>query len=241
MRIVVPSIDILRGKAVRLVQGREGTETIFGDPLELATKYNSLSFGILHVVDLDAAFGGQKQFAILNEMLKVCKRMKIQWAGGIRTYDLAKEAFDAGADRVVFGSSIFQSKEEVLNCTESFGPERVWGALDFAGNPRLARIKGWKEATPIGLMDAIRSAEECKVGGIILSSVDADGMGMGPDLSLISDVEKSFREPVWLSGGMRGVADAYAAFELGAQGVIFGRALYDNKTDLEELLRLQEE
>lgn len=241
MRQAVPSVDILERRAVRLVQGKEGTARIFGDPLELAAKYDSVGFDILHIVDLDAAFGGKNQFAILKEMRKVCRRMKMQWAGGIRSYELAIEAFEAGADRVVFGTALFLSKEEVLSCTESFGPEKVWAGLDFSGNPPVAKIKGWKEGTSVGLVDAIRRAEECNVGGIILSSVDADGMGRGPDLSLLSEGAKNYRGPVWLAGGMRSVADANAAFKLGAQGVIFGRALYDKNTDLEELLRLREE
>jgi len=241
MRIPVPSVDILRGEAVRLVQGREGTDTVFGDPIELAVKYDYFGFPILHVVDLDAAFGRINQFAILKDMRKACGRIKIQWAGGIRSRKLAEEAFEAGADRVVFGTTMFLSEKEVLDSVDSFGSGKVWGALDFSGKPPTARIKGWKEGTSVELASAVKTAENCKVGGIILSSVDADGMRRGPDISLVSEAAKSYGGPIWLAGGMRNAADAKSAFELGAQGVIFGRALYDEKTDLEELLRLREE
>lgn len=241
MKLVIPSIDILGGSAVRLVQGKAGTERIFGNPLELAAKYEAAGFSILHLVDLDAAFGRKSQFAVLESMRGACPRIKMQWAGGIRSYELASRAISAGADRVVFGTAMFRTRDEVIESVESLGAKRVWGALDFAGNPPSAKIGAWTEETAVGLIDAFDVAEKCNVGGIIMSSVDADGMDKGPDLRLLSDRLDLKKKQVWLAGGMRNAMDANAAFELGAQGVIFGRALYDRNTKLEDLLRLQEE
>ncbi len=240
MRFAVPSVDILRGKAVRLAQGRENTEKVFGDPVELAAKYDVMGFDVLHVVDLDAAFGSENQFSVLKRMRRACARMQLQWSGGLRSGGLASAAFDAGADSVVFGTALFKSPDDVAKCAKSFGSEKVWGALDFSGDPPVAKIAGWKLGTSVGLVDAIKRAEACKVGGIIVSSVDLDGMGKGPNIPLLSQVRKKYAGPTWLAGGMRDAADAKLAFKAGAQGVIFGLALYDKKTNLEELLRLRE-
>ena len=240
-RVVIPSVDIIGNSAVRLVRGKEGTKRIFGDPLELAAKYEAAGFEILHVVDLDAAFGRKGNLAILGELRKVCKKMKIQWAGGLRSYALASDALAAGADSVVFGTALFESKEDVIRCTETFGSEKIWAALDFGGNPPFARIKGWKNKTAVALPEAFRLTEECNVGGIIVSSVDLDGMEKGPDLQLLSKAVNICSKPVWLAGGMRDAKDAVAAFDLGAQGVIFGLSLYNGKMNFGELLRLQKE
>ena len=240
MRMVVPSIDMLAGKAVRLRQGRRETAEVLGEPLELAAKYGKLGFRWLHVVDLDAAFGGKNQFPLLEQLAKAAGGMKIQLGGGIRSFPLAKKAFGAGAARVVFGTALFTAPEEVVKTVEGFGPERVWAALDFSGKPPVAKIRGWTNGTGAGLETAIWQAKRCGVGGVVASSVDADGMMGGPDLQLASVAAGRWRRPIWLAGGVRDAVDANAAFEAGAQGVIFGRALYGD-IDLEELLCLQKE
>ena len=240
MKFAVPSIDILDGDAVRLRQGRRETSEILGEPLQLAEKYAKLGFPMLHVVDLGAAFGGKSQLDILADMAAVCGSMKIQWAGGIRSCALAENAFSAGASRVVFGTALFESSAKVVDCVEKFGAERVWASLDFAGNPPLVKLRGWLKDGGVGVAKSTALAEKCGVGGIIVSSVDADGCGAGPNLQLLSSAVASYKGKTWLAGGMRSAEDARAAFLLGAQGAIFGRALYGN-IDLEELSCLQKE
>lgn len=240
MRQIIPSIDLLGGEAVRLLQGREETAEALGEPMELAAKYERIGFGWLHIVDLDAAFGEGNQFGILKKLRRICRRMKIQWGGGIRSAALAREAFAAGADRVVFGTAIFTAKNEVVAAVKEFGAERAWAALDFSGNPPVAKIAGWKKGTGNWMEEALLAAESAGVGGIIVSSVDADGMQAGPDLRLIAKAAKICSRPFWVAGGMRNAGDAKRAFSLGAQGAIFGRALYGKNIDLEELACLQE-
>ncbi|MCL5420085.1 MAG: HisA/HisF-related TIM barrel protein [Candidatus Marsarchaeota archaeon] len=241
MKIVVPSIDILNGKAVRLTQGRQGSERVFGEPVSLAARYDSAGFGVVHVVDLDAAFGGENQFGVLMAMRRACKRMRIQWAGGIRSRRSAAEAFGHGCDEVVFGTSIFKAREEVIAAVKEFGKERVWGSLDFSGKPPMAMIRGWKDGSGVGAPDAVSAAWGCGVGGVIIGSVDADGMASGPALGLLFQGAIGTGKPVWIAGGIRGAEDARNAFGLGASGVIFGSALYKADTDLRDLLCLQEE
>ncbi len=239
MGLTVPSIDLLEGKAVRLRQGKKETAEILGEPLFLAAKYASLGFEWLHVVDLDAAFGGKRQTALISKIAGKCDRMKLQVGGGIRSCEAAENTIAAGADRVVFGTALFEAAAEVKLAAGRLGEEKVWAGIDFSGNPPCARVRGWVKKTKMGLKDALAVASECDVGGIVISSVDADGMQMGPDVSLAMKACEIYGREIWLAGGMRSAADAKKAFEAGADGVIFGRALYNEKTDLSGLVGLQ--
>lgn len=240
MKIAVPSIDVLGGKAVRLRQGKRGTSEVLGEPIGLAGKYSSLGFPYLHVVDLDAAFGGKSQLGLLPSISAAAGRMRVQWGGGIRTAKLAKEAADAGAARVVFGTAVFTAPSKVEEAVCALGAARVWASLDFAGEPPAAKVSGWTKGAGAGMAEAIEAAEKCGVGGAVISSVDADGMMNGPDLQLAKLAAAGWKKPFWLSGGMRNATDAKAAFEAGAQGAIFGRALYSG-INLEGLACLQNE
>jgi phosphoribosylformimino-5-aminoimidazole carboxamide ribotide isomerase/imidazole glycerol phosphate synthase glutamine amidotransferase subunit len=228
-RGAIPSIDVLEGRAVRLRQGKQGTEEFFGDPLLLARKYEKAGFSHLHVVDMDAVFGGESQLGLLRRIARKCPGLQVQWAGGVRSIEAAKRAFSFGASRVVFGTLVATSPATVRKCAEKYGEERVWASLDFSGKPPRLRVNGWRDGSKIGMLEAIRLAESCKVGGLIISSVDADGMGNGPDLALAASAAKLSRLPFLLAGGIRSPSDAKGGLSEGAQAAIVGRALYDKK------------
>ncbi|MFA5929745.1 MAG: imidazole glycerol phosphate synthase subunit HisH [Candidatus Micrarchaeia archaeon] len=232
--VAIPSIDLMGGRAVRLRQGKQGTEEYFGDPLLLAEKYEKAGFPLLHIVDLDAAFGGRSQLPVLRKITSRCKSIRMQWAGGIRSMEAARAVFAAGAYRVVFGTAVARSQKTVRQCVEEFGSDRVWASLDFAGAPPKMRIKGWKQGTGLGMQQAVKLAESCGAGGLIISSVDADGMARGPDLSLAAQARKSTSLPICLAGGMRNSADVKAALGRGADYAMIGRALYDKRIKVGE-------
>ncbi|MCX6771900.1 MAG: imidazole glycerol phosphate synthase subunit HisH [Candidatus Micrarchaeota archaeon] len=234
----VPSMDIMGGRAVRLRQGRIGTEEFFGSPLALARKYEKAGFGLIHIVDMDAVFGRGSQIALLRKIAFACPRLSIQWAGGIRSFEAAKKALDCGARRVVVGTALVSSPEIVRKCSEEFGSDRVWASLDFSGKPPRMMVRGWKESASLGLKEAMGLAESCGVGGMIISSVDADGMGSGPNFSLLKRARALSRMPILLAGGMRSPDDVKSAISLGADGAIVGRALYDRKIRMGEWLCL---
>ena len=240
MGLAVPSIDLLGGKAVRLRQGKKETAEALGEPLALAEKYAQLGFEWLHLVDLDAAFGGKRQVELIGKIASRCGKMKLQVGGGIRSCGAAKEALASGADRVVFGTALLENPKEVKKAVEELGAEKIWAGVDFAGKPPVAKVRGWLKGTKMGLKDAMGFASECGAGGVVVSSVDADGMMKGPDVSLVSKAAEVYEGEVWLAGGMRDAGDARKAFDAGANGVIFGRALYGKRMNLGELACLQE-
>ena len=237
----IPSIDIIGGRAARLRQGMQGTEEYYGGPLALAKKYEKEGFPLLHIVDLDAAFGGKGQLALLRKISSQCRGIRIQWAGGMRCADAVRAAFSAGATRVVFGTAVVRSPSMVRLCVKEFGADAVWASLDFAGNPPKLRVKGWKQGTEVGLRQAVKLAESCGVGGLVISSVDADGMGKGPCLSLIAKVRRCTRLPLVLAGGIRNPKDVKASSGNGADAAIVGRALYDKKIKTCEWLCLRKQ
>jgi len=230
----VPSIDILDGKAVRLRQGKLGTEKVFGNPLALARKYEKAGFPLLHIVDLDAAFGRGSQLALLGKIAAACPLLRIQWAGGIRSREAARAAFASGAYRVVFGTAVARAPKTVRQCAQEFGAERVWASLDFSGKPPRMMVRGWKENASLGVEEAVNLAKKCKVGGLVIGAVDLDGMQAGPSLKLLKKARKLTRLPILLAGGVRSPDDVKAAVTLGANGAILGRALYDRKIEMEE-------
>jgi len=230
----VPSIDIMDGKAVRLLQGKQGTEKVFGNPIALARKYEKAGFRLIHIVDMDAVFGSKSQLALLRKIASACPQLKIQWAGGMRSFEAAKRALACGASRVVFGTALASSPKLVQKCSEEFGSNRVWASLDFSGKPARMMVKGWKKGTSLGLKEAVGLAESCKVGGLVMGSVDVDGMQAGPDLALLSKARRLTRLPLVLASGMRNPDDVKAAVSLGANGAMLGRALYDRRIGMEE-------
>ena len=241
MGIAVPSIDVLGGRAVRLRQGQAGTAQEFGDPLQLAEKYCGLGFGWLHVVDLDAAFGGLPQLSILGRIASECPTLFVQWAGGVRSLNDAELSLSRGAARVVFGTALALSPGEVARAVREFGRDRVWAALDFSSCPPLLKVKGWTRSAGMGVAKAAGLAKAAGVGGAIVSSIDSDGMERGPNLELVRLARKEWDRKLWAAGGMGGAGDAKAAFAAGADGAIFGKALYRKETDLEGLKCLQGE
>ena len=234
----VPSIDVLDGKAVRLRQGKLGTQEVFGNPLALARKYEKAGFRRIHIVDMDAVFGRGSQLALLRKIASACPLLKIQWAGGMRSFEAVKKALACGADRVVVGTALVSSSEIVLKCSWEFGSGRVWASLDFSGKPPRMMVRGWKENASLGVEEAVDLAKKCKVGGLVIGAVDLDGMQAGPDLKLLKKARKLTRLPLVLAGGMRSPDDVKAACGKGANAAIIGRALYDKKIKVGEWLCL---
>ena len=227
---IIPAIDILGGKVAVLRQGKEESAKFFGSPLEAAEKMVGAGFRRVHMVDLDAAFGREQQGKILRKICEKFPELSVQWGGGLRSKEAVEIAFQSGAKKAVFGSALLSNPNLVEWAVQKFGEENVLGAIDLSGNK--ARVNGWVKKSEASLDDAIAAAKSCKAGGIILTSVDRDGTGRGPDIELVKAAREKWNGELIASGGIRNAKDVGEALGAGADAAIAGRAFYESKFEV---------
>lgn len=234
---LIPSIDLRRGKVVRLAQGRDERATVYaGDPLAVLAQFQAAGAERVHIVDLDAAFGEPRQSALLARLVAAAKGEKLQLGGGLRTADLLRGALESGFDRVVAGSMAVRDPAEFGRAAEKF-PGRLIPALEFADGE--LRSGGWSAGTPLGLEDL--RLEFSPFTGLfseaLVTDIARDGMLSGPNFELAVSVARALGVRAIVSGGVSGASDVVAAAahpEL--SGVIVGRAFYEGRIDLPSVL-----
>lgn len=228
---VIPAIDVLEGRAVRLAQGRREKVTLEGgNPTELARRYAAEGAGRLHLVDLDGAFSGVPSLALLEQVASA-GGLPVQVGGGYRTLEAIGAALEAGADRVIAGTAAL-SPGFVETAAERFA-----AALLVAVDVRDGRVAvdGWtrtSETTPLEL------AGRCATLGVrrlLVTSTSHDGSLEGPDLELLGDVLQA-GVPVVAAGGVASLDDLRALRDLGCEGAIAGSALLAGRFTLTEAL-----
>ena len=234
-----PAIDLRGGRCVRLQKGRADRETVYGgDPPGVAAGFVEAGASWIHVVDLDAAFGDGSNRALIRGLASSVAA-KVQTGGGLRTeVDLA-DVLDAGVARAVIGTAAIEDPDLVRRAVARWGAERIAVGLDARGRTPAAR--GWTEASGADLFDLARRMVDAGVRTLIHTDIERDGMMMGPNLALSTELAAESGASVIVSGGMRSVEDvravAAAAREgRGIAGAIVGRALYEGAMDLREAL-----
>jgi phosphoribosylformimino-5-aminoimidazole carboxamide ribotide isomerase len=232
--IVIPAIDLMRGRCVRLFQGDPSkSKQYYENPEDAARFFQSQGAEILHIIDLDAALGlGDNTKTISRIMRSVC--IGTQVGGGIRTLEKAKEILSLGVARVIFGTACVRKPELISEVVTAFGKDRVAAAIDVKnGSPT---IEGWRSKTSLEYVEVAKRLEAVGVGTIVFTSVNADGTLSGPALSDTKRLVRSLSIPVIASGGIRSLEDIRALAKIGVQGVIVGTALYENRFSLKEAL-----
>ena len=226
---VIPAIDVLEGRVVRLSQGRREAVTIEGgDPVELARRFRDEGANRLHVVDLDGAFSGTPTLDLV-ERIAQAGGLPIQVGGGYRSADAIASALDAGADRVMVGTAAL-SPPFLADATERFA-ERLVVAID-ARDGKVA-VEGWTrtaDATPAAF------ARACATAGVVrllVTSTARDGSLAGPDVDLLADVLEASL-PVIAAGGVSSLDDVLALRALGCESAIAGSALLAGRFTLAE-------
>ncbi len=237
---IIPAIDIQKGKAVRLRQGRADEATVFSDsPLDVAKRFVAAGASWLHVVDLDGAFLGKPANADIICRIASSTDVPVQVGGGVRNYDTASRYFAAGVSRVVLGTSIVRDPEEVTRITRAY-PGKVAAGID-ARDGRVA-IRGWVEVTGVIAADLAREIEKGGVSCFIYTDISRDGMMVGPNFDAIREFAKGVSAPVIASGGVTTLGDLRRLRSMepeGIAGAIIGRALYDGSIDLAEALKTE--
>jgi len=226
--ILLPAIDILDGKAVRLARGSFEERTVYdADPLEAALRWVRDGARALHVVDLDGARSGVP--VNLEHVRRIAQQagVPVQVGGGLRTTDAVEEALAAGADRVVIGTAAYRDVDLLDELVARLG-DRLVVSIDARGG-RLA-ASGWTEQTEIPIESVIERLGRRSVHRFVYSSIERDGMLIGPDLEAVRQVAQSVRGSFVYSGGISSLQDLQALADLrqvNLAGVIVGKALYE--------------
>ena len=234
--ILLPAVDVADGQAVRLTQGAAGTETSYGDPLEAAQNFVDQGAEWLHLVDLDAAFGRGENTAVLRRVVnELSGKLNIELSGGIRDDESLKRAIDAGARRVNLGTAALENPEWTARVIAEYGDQVAVG-LDVRGTVLAAR--GWTEEGG-DLYEVLERLNDAGCTRYVVTDVTKDGMMKGPNLELLKDVCQRTDKPVIASGGistLEDIANIRDLVELGVEGAILGKSLYEGAFTLREAL-----
>ncbi len=231
---VIPAIDILNGKCVRLKQGRYDAETKYSDePLEVAKKWASQGAKRLHVVDLDGARTGiPKNIEIIKAIVKETN-IPVQAGGGIRNMDIIEEMIDFGIDRIILGTTAVKNPNLLAKVCEKFG-DRIAVSID-AKEGRVA-TEGWTQVSKKNTLTLAKEAIGLGVKRFVYTDISRDGMLEGPNFKGIKNFVSQVKVPVIASGGISSEEDIEKLKKTGAEGCIVGKALYEGKFRLEEIL-----
>ncbi len=230
--IVIPAVDILGGRAVQLVGGRPGTETVsLPDPISVARRWERLGAPALHVIDLDAAIGTGTNASAIDEIISGAA-VPVQVGGGVRSDDRIRQLLDSGAARVIIGTKGL-TDPIWLRRAASEHPGAVILAVDVrAGSVQL---KGWQESSPLGIDELLDRIRGLPLASVLHTNVDVEGRVAGIDSDEVRDFILRCPHPVIASGGIKNMDDIILLDKLGAQAAVIGMALYKGEIDPREL------
>ncbi len=235
---LLPAIDLRGGRVVRLRQGDFDRETSFGDdPVSVARGFVSAGASWIHVVDLDGARAGEPRqaSAVAAIVAEVGERAACQVAGGLRSEAAVGAALATGARRVVIGTAALRDPSFAARLVARYGADRVVVALDVRGG--IAVGEGWRSGAPgLPADEALLALAETGITRFAVTAIDRDGLLEGPDLTLLGRLVALHRGAIIASGGISSIEDVLAVRDLGCSGAIVGRALYEGRLDLRDLI-----
>ena len=235
---LIPAIDIIEGKCVRLTKGDYDTKKVYGDPLEMARRFEDMGLRRLHVVDLDGA--KSKHVVNLATLKAITSQTSliVDFGGGVKTDEDLEKAFEAGAAMVTAGSIAITEPERYLGWLAKYGAERLILGADVR-NGRIS-INGWKEDSDVLLEDFLLRYMQAGTKNVLCTEISRDGTLAGPAIDLYSSIMR--RYPLChliASGGVGSTEDILALEAAGIPAVVFGKAYYEGHIDLEKLSRGQ--
>jgi phosphoribosylformimino-5-aminoimidazole carboxamide ribotide isomerase len=243
--MIIPALDLIDGKVVRLYQGDYDQKTIYSDdPQSLYTIYNEQGANWLHLVDLDGAKDTSKRQLTVIESLIKNTPAKVQIGGGVRTEADVKGLLDAGAHRVVIGSTAVKEPEMVAGWMEKYGPEHIVLALDInidAQGNKIVAVSGWQEDSGQTIESLLEIYLKVGLKHVLCTDISKDGTLTGSNVDLYKEMAVAFPTVAWqASGGIGSLEDIADVARSGAQGMIVGRALLEGKFTVAEAINCWE-
>jgi len=232
---IIPAIDLIDGKCVRLTKGDYSTQKTYSEnPLEVAKSFEGAGIEYLHLVDLD----GAKSKHIVNhkvlEQIATKTNLKIDFGGGLKSDEDLKIAFESGAQQITGGSIAVNQPEKFESWIKTYGSERIILGADCK-NEKIA-INGWHEESDLEVTSFIQSFEEKNIKYVICTDISKDGMLQGPAFDLYAEILQTTPSiKLIASGGISNMDDFPRLKEIGCEGVILGKAIYENRISLKEL------
>ena len=231
---LIPAIDIINGQCVRLTKGDYDQKTVYGEPLEMALEFERIGFRRLHMVDLDGAKSKHIVNGSVLRRVTTDTQLVIDFGGGIKTDADLEEAFRCGAQMVTVGSIAVTQPELFMGWLEKYGPERMILGADVR-NGKIS-INGWKEDSEEDLLPFLKKYIDAGVKNVLCTEISKDGTLAGPAIELYRKVMEAYPQlHLIASGGVSCIDDIKALDKAGIPAVVFGKAIYEGKINLEEL------
>jgi phosphoribosylformimino-5-aminoimidazole carboxamide ribotide isomerase len=235
---ILPAIDLLGGKCVRLIQGRYDRVINYeNDPLEVARRFRQAGATWLHVIDLDGARDGRVANLQTLRQIVTATQAQVEFGGGVRDEATIRAALEAGAKRVIIGTRALEDPDWFR--TVAHAPEFA-GRLALGLDARLGKlaVRGWTRDTERTAVDVARSIADWPVAAIVYTDIGRDGLLLGPNLEAIRLLASKSTIPIIASGGVTDLEDVQRLAALNIAGVVIGRAIYEQLIDLRDAIRL---
>ncbi len=237
---VIPAIDLMEGKVVRLTRGDPVTAKYYeqwGTPAEVAMKWKSQGAKRLHIIDLDAAFGKGENTSVVADITRT-SGLPVQVGGGIRTVEAAERLLKLGVKHVILGALAFSNPDAIPQIQSKFGSASVIVALDNRDGKVM--VEGWKTETPFTMSEALGRYAKLGAKSFLITSITKDGMLQGPDLETLREAVEYSDVEVIAAGGIGSLNDLVALKKVGVEGVVVGKALYESRFTLKEAVETVE-
>lgn len=233
---IIPAIDTIKGRCVRLTKGDYDTEKVYSeDPLQVAKGFEELGITRLHLVDLEGAKSGHICNSEVLRRVASGTNLKIDFGGGVKSDEDIELAFQCGANQVTGGSIAVSNPELFEKWMEKYGSEKMILGADVRNE--MVSISGWKEDSDYHLFKFLENYQKKGVKTVICTDISKDGMLQGPAVELYQSVMKEFPNlELVASGGVSNIEDVRILNEIGCWGVIIGKAIYEKRIDMNELV-----
>ena len=232
---LIPAIDIINGQCVRLTKGDYDQKTVYGEPLDMALEFERIGYKRLHVVDLD---GAKSKHIVNSEVLRQITtetKLTVDFGGGIKTDEDIEKAFASGASMVTIGSIAVTQPELFMGWLKRYGAEKIILGADVRHGK--ISINGWKEDSGEDLLPFLKKYVDAGVRNVLCTEISKDGTLSGPAIDLYKDIMAEYPQlHLIASGGVSSKEDIEALDAAGIPAVVFGKAIYEGRIDLKELI-----